>query len=656
MFKVRLLILFILILLGQFALMWRLGELQLARSEEYRTESRLLLEHEILFPTSRGGITDRNGLYIAVDKEAYALYLDYRLLSYNKAWMESQIGLIARNEVSASVEGREARLARAKELFIRREQATWDLADKLAAEQGVDLPSTIAGIIGRVEGIRNATGQEMVREELQYHPVVTGLKSTIMLEGMVGARIVPVTEREYPYGAAGSHIIGTLGRVNATEMGRYNLSAENADEIDRVLHNYRGEDVIGKTGVEKLAESILKGQRGYQRVRRRGTGYETLTRIAAERGEDVHLSIDIHLQEDIEALFRARAPGYNGAAVVIDIPTGEILALVSIPTYDLNTYAQDYPQLATDEADLPLLARAVKRKYPPGSTVKPISAIAGLAEGVMTPTTEYYCAGYLHEPTAFRCWIYKNAHTGHGSLSAEDALKNSCNVYFYNVGEQMGIQRQQWWMGQFGFGKQPGTGLPEERAGGVGQGSSPNERGAARMLAIGQGPFDATPLQCANALATVARGGRYLSPVLMLDGSIEQQEWQVDAPASSFDLAREGMYRVCNETGGTAYKVFHGGMSGDVFRPLSFAVSGKTGTAQSSPHRRDSNEDGRITGTDQIVYEGDMAWFGGFGPSDNPQIAVAVVVEYVTSGGGSSNAAPIGREIFRLCKERGYVR
>jgi penicillin-binding protein 2 len=322
----------------------------------------------------------------------------------------------------------------------------------------------------------------------------------------------------------------------------------------------------------------------------------------------------------------------------------------------LNNYRQEFLLLVRDELDLPLLSRAVGGLYPPGSTAKPIAALAGMTEGVITTETEFLCRGYLHNPRAFRCWIYSRGGGSHGSLNVEGAIKNSCNVFFYNVGEQLGVPRERYWLEQFGFGQRPGTGLGEEKSGSVAKGVEAYDETSARLLAIGQGRFSATPLQCANAMATIARNGQYLSPRLALDVGPQQQRRRLDIPREYFEVVKQGMYEVCNEPDGTAYKPFHEGVFGEFgFRPLEVEVCGKTGTAEAPPQRVDSNENGRIDADDVIVRKGDMAWFGGFAPREEPRIAVVVVVEYVTEGGGSMYAAPIGREVIRLCSQYGYV-
>jgi penicillin-binding protein 2 len=636
MYRHRLMIILLVALAGTGLLLGRSAELQLRKRDASRHEAQRMLESYDVLECDRGKIRDRNGEYLAEGAVRYQLCMDYRLLRNDPDWIEDQILEIASEEVVS--------LGRAQEIFNARVEATWRLARHLAEQQGVDIEGVCGQIISRVERIRQRVGMP-VRLEFEYHPVVTGLLREADTQGTVGIRFRPVRERHYPHGAAACHLIGLIGRVSEAEMERYNLPEDQASWTQRIQANYLGEDYIGKSGVELLAESVLRGRRGYEHVRRVQTERRVLERVEAQPGGDVRMTIDIDLQEAIEDRFRQMAPDRNGAAVVIDVNTGDILAMVSIPTYDLNTYRQELPRLMTDERDFPLHNRAATRLYPPGSIAKPISLLAGLTAGVVTPSTTYTCRGYLHQPGAFRCWN----RSGHGPLDARGAIKNSCNIYFYHVGELVGVNLLRSYFESFGFGQLPGTGLPGESAGQVGRTVRPNERGETRYLAIGQGRFEATPLQCANAMATIARNGMFISPRLVYDAGPEQTHHTINASQEHIGLVQQGMYDVCNALGGTAYRVFHGNVGAIGLGPLGFEVSGKTGTAEVPPQRLDEDGDGVA----EIIREGDMAWFGGYGPSAAPQVAVAVVVEY--AGGGSRNAAPIAREIFRLCRQFGYI-
>ncbi len=615
-------------------LTWRMCQLQIVQGHSYRRAAQDMLDSVRRPETVRGRITDRNGLFLAMNHVTYALCLDYRLLTAEPKWIKRQQRLIARDEGVSD--------ERAKEIYLRREANTWRQAQALADLHGVDLDATVEDIIRRVRLIRRRVGTE-VREERQVHPVVSGLAKGVYVDtdSTIGAEIVPSLKRHYPYGQAACHIIGMVGQVTAEEL--------------TYMDDVRGGDEVGKRGVERMCEALLRGQRGLQRTERLGNRTVVLEDILAVPGRDIHLTIDIALQVKIERLFREMAGGRegtvvrNGAAVVIDVRTGEVLAMVSIPTYDLNNFSKEFAGLAGDDLDLPLLHRAVTRYYPPGSVAKPVIALAGLTERAISLDTQYTCRGYMHNPGAFRCWIYSRGGS-HGALNVRGAIRNSCNVFFYNVGEELGLGREQYWFDQFGYGRKPGTGLPEEKAGSVAAGERPVGRGMSRHIAIGQGPFDATPLQNANAMATIARGGVFLSPIIALEGGPSQVRRDLDIPAQYLSVVHRGMYEVCNVAGATAYTPFHMGL------PLGFEVCGKTGTAETAPQRVDSNENGRIDGEDEIVRRGDMAWFSGFAPYDDPQVAISVVVEYVTGGGGSRYAAPIGREIFRLCQQYGYIR
>jgi penicillin-binding protein 2 len=347
---------------------------------------------------------------------------------------------------------------------------------------------------------------------------------------------------------------------------------------------------------------------------------------------------------------------------MIHVPTGQILAMVSEPGYDLNRYYDDYRLLTAEPTNLvylPLLHRAVALRHPPGSTVKPITALAGLATGTITPDTVLPCApGYMGKsPTNFRCWIYKRYHRPHDDLDLVEAIMRSCNVYFFRVGDQVGHDALCQWFSLLGYDRPCGTGLPEEKSGRV-----PDSRWYRRVadrgvypsdtwnMSIGQGEIGPTPLHVANAMATIARDGVLLSPRISLNAGPEQVRQTLPIPGEYIAAVREGMKRVVNQRdGGTAYRHFHGAGVG-----LDVTLCGKTGTAETAPQRVDSNENGRIDGQDMIVRQGDTAWFAGFAPHENPQVAFAVVVEYC-QGGGGTNAGPIAREMVRLADELHYL-
>ena len=635
MYKHRLKIILTCVAVMLLILVVRMWQLQIVQGADYRQAARDMLDRSRWPGAVRGQITDRNGLFLAMNEVTYDFCLHYRFLTQDPEWIESQQRQIARTQRVSE--------ERAREIYQRREANTWRIAEALAAREGADLPASVQRVIRRVRLIRRQVGGD-VAEQFQVHPVVAGLARPIYIdmESTIGAEVVPSLKRRYPHGEAACHIIGWMGQVTDAEREYMTDVPPGSD--------------VGKRGIERMCEELLRGQRGYQRTERVDGREMVLENEPAEPGRDIHLTIDINLQSDIEQLFRRMAGMRNGSAVVLSVQTGEVLAMVSIPTYDLNTVRRHYADLSGDQAELPLLSRAVTRYYPPGSIAKPVTALAGLTYGTIDLNTIYTCRGYLHTPEAFRCWIYSRGGS-HGPLDVQGAIKNSCNVFFYNVGQGLGLDREREWFGRFGFGERPGTGLPEEMPGAVAVGEHPVGPGMSRLLAIGQGPFDATPLQCANAMATIARGGVFLSPIIALEGAPSQLRRDLGIAPEHMSVVQKGLYEVCNSPGGTAYRPFHLGSPQDTeFRPLEVVVAGKTGTAQVAPQRVDSNEDGVINSDDEIIRRGDMAWFTGFAPWDEPQIAVAVVVEYVTDGGGSTYAAPIGREIIRLCRQYGYVR
>ena len=369
-------------------------------------------------------------------------------------------------------------------------------------------------------------------------------------------------------------------------------------------------------------------------------------------GQDVQLTLDIELQRDLTETLRTR--GENGAAVVLDVDTGDALALVSTPTYNLNTYRTYFAELARDpDTNLPLLNRALRGRYPPGSTVKPIAGLAAGAEGLINAHTVIECRGYLHVPTRFRCWIYRHGKAGHGPLDLRGALRHSCNIYFYKCGQWLGAERLGYWMRQFGLGAPTGTGLPEERGGRVPTRLwlwKNQERvftpGDGRLMGIGQGLLEATPIQVANVMATIARNGKFLSTRLVVDDPTPQVERDLKLPAEALAAVRAGLCDVVNHPKGTAYRYA---------RHSSAVICGKTGTATVWPLRIDSNHNDRIDSHDQVVKEGAMSWFAGYAPRDNPRIAFAILLEYADGASGGRDCGPLAVLLVDSCLRRGYL-
>jgi len=629
----------------------RLLQLQWLTEVDYREEISKRMRQDDVLPASRGHILDRQGAILAVDEPCFDLCVDYRLL-YTWVGQDSddllkrafwrrvvwwrrqqQKDLLAAMHLGVGKYTAPQLADLGEEVLARRLANTYRTLRDLA---GTDfaLMEKVRELVARVEYMRDASRHKNPREQFMAHPVIVGMDEATAvsvksrLDDMVGVTVRPSFRRRYPYGEAACHIIGFTGQISPEELAKMTSGGEGDDD-------WRGDDIIGKRGVESMCEDVLRGRRG-SRIRHRLTG-EILAEQPAENGRDVHVTLDIVLQQELAGLF---PPGATGCIVVLSVPRGEVLAMVSLPGFDLNTYRQEYPALASDEMYFPLRNRAVAELYPPGSAAKPIAALAGLGSGTITPQTVFTCTGYLdpREPNAFRCWTVSRGMSGHGPLDLVNAIKNSCNVYFYHVGGAMGGETIAEWYGMFGFTDPPGLGLPDERSGVVAARAS---LGDCRLMGIGQGPVGVTPVHVANAMATIARDGEFRTPVLVLEGGPAQQRRKLPLTQAQLDAVKLGMYKVCNERGGTAYKVFHGGE----FLPLPVEVCGKTGTATVQPLK---TADGR-------ERRGDLAWFAGFGPYENPQIAFAVVVEYVQEGGGAANAGPIARETIRACVARGYI-
>jgi len=470
--------------------------------------------------------------------------------------------------------------------------------------------------------------------------------------------IQPGGHRVYPYGSVAAQTIGWVGPAT----GDYRKLFEN----DR-LANYLEDEVCGKSpGVEYVCEAILRGRRG-ELVS--DIDQQLVSRTDPQFGQDVTLTLDIKLQQRIEK-YLANYPhdpncGPGIAAVVIEVASGDILALVSMPGFDLNRARYDYDVLIGDSNE-PLINRAICAQYPPGSVIKPVILIAALESGKITPDEIIPCPAQKAPVGWPSCWIYNRYHVGHSdnwANSARNAIKGSCNIYFSQVADRTEPAVLQQWLYKFGYGRTIPTfqihnpGAPGVRGlrQAAGQISSPVARDPSpespgtghattglpplaeterRLFGIGQGNVRVTPLQVANAMAAIARGGVFNQPKLFREMSDLQcpaanlQPEPLGISPQTLEVVQDGMYAVVNESGGTAYKEFaHSGLP-----EQGVQVYGKTGSTEAP----------------------DVAWFAGFAKdSSSRSIAIAVVVE----GGqhGSSDAAPLARDIIQFCIEEDYI-
>lgn len=438
--------------------------------------------------------------------------------------------------------------------------------------------------------------------------------------------------RSYPEGEMAAHLFGYLAEVTEDDL--------RGEKVE-----YRLGEYLGKSGLEKNMEHYLRGASGERRVEVdvRGKELRQLTTLDPVPGNRLYLTVQRDLQRAAEAAFGDQA----GAAVALDVRTGEVLAMVSRPSYDPAAFArgisgEEWIRLLQDPRH-PLQNKAIKGQYPPGSTFKIVTALAALKAGVATPATTFYCDGKFTLGTReYRCWKRQ----GHGSVNLKKAIRESCDVYFYEVGLKLGIDRIAEMAKSLGLGASLGFLLDGEKGGLVPTQQWKKERfndrwynGETVIAAIGQGYVLATPLQLAVMTAAVANGGTVLRPHVIrrvedLNGNIllETKPEIISSPslrASDLRQVQQGMVAVVNEDSGT----------GRASALDSVKVGGKTGTAQVIKQKE------RIRDEAGIPYRfRDHALFIAFAPADDPHIAVAVVVEHGMHGG--SAAAPIARAIF----------
>ena len=474
-----------------------------------------------------------------------------------------------------------------------------------------------------------------------------------------GLQILPKGHRFYPYGSVAAHTIGWVGL--ATQSRDKELFAD-----DELLSYLEGEVCGREDGVEYVCETILRGRRGELSHDIDG---QLTARTPTEFGSDVTLTLDIELQKRIEN-YLTRYPhdpnyGPGMSAVVIEVGTSDILALVSLPVYDLNRARYDYGDLVADKKNRPLINRAINEQYPPGSVVKPLILIAGLETGKITPEDVIHCSGQAAPEGWPDCLITRrNPGVGHDHRwenTARNAIKGSCNIYFSQLADMVEPDVLQQWLFKFGYGhyvlllpnglfanssylidvvKNDVVRNFNQNSGII---SSAVPRGKVlcfediaslklshrKMFGIGQGNLRVTPLQVANSIAAIARGGIYKRPRLLQESG-NSEGIDLGISLETLAVVYDGMSAVVNEAGGTAYRQFEPFLA--TLAAEDVKVYGKTGSTERPEH----------------------AWFGGFAQDSTARkIAIAIVVE----GGrhGSSDAAPLARNIIQLCVEAGYI-
>ncbi len=458
---------------------------------------------------------------------------------------------------------------------------------------------------------------------------------------VTGVDVVARPVRTYPYDHLAAHALGYLNELTAEEL----------DELRPA--GYRLGDRIGRSGLERAWESFLRGRRGHRRVPVDARGHQVDAAaiddgrpllVAAVPGRDITLTLDMGLMRIVERAFRGHP---SGAAVVVDVRTGEVLALFSKPSYDLNEMTsgltrERYAELRDPRSFHPLIDRTIYQSWFPGSVFKPVSALAALEEGLVDPSTRFVCTGSysIGRGRPQSCLGI------HGEIDFRRAMVQSCNVYFYQLAERVGLDPIARLAQDFGLGRRTGIGVNSEATGFIPTRAWYESRGTwqggmALNTAIGQGDTRVTVIQLALTYAAIANGGTLYVPQLVRsvsepDGTLVEEfrprvRRRVDVSPEHLAFVIDALYGAVNEDGGTGFGArIEGGVT----------IAGKTGTAQVTERQRTEAE------AERGAYERRAhAWFAGFAPAEDPQVAIAVLVDH--GGSGGRVAAPLAVQILQ---------
>ncbi|MBL6945756.1 MAG: penicillin-binding protein 2 [Rhodospirillales bacterium] len=574
------------------ALVGRMYYLQVIESDKYKTladENRINLK---LLPPPRGYVIDRRGVPVAVNRQ------NYRVLVVREQAGDVEATLDRLRDVIEVSEGEKRRVLRE----VRRKRSF--------------VPVT-------------------VRENLNWEEVA---RIEVNAPDLPGISIDEGQSRYYPYPQSTAHILGYVAAVSEKE-----LSGDPLLE----LPGFR----IGKAGIERVYDLALRGTGGNSQVEVNAFGrvIRELARTDGQPGQEVALTIDLELQE----MITRRLADESASVVVMDVHSGDVLAMVSTPTFDPNSFNNGLSvkewQSLTSNPKAPLSNKAVAGQYAPGSTFKMVVALAALEKGVVSPGHKIFCRGYTELGNAtFHCW----KRHGHGSLDLHQAISQSCDVYFYEIAKRTGIDSISAMARRFGLGQRLDIDLPGEKAGlmptrdwkfatiGV-----PWQVGETLISGIGQGYVLTTPLQLAVMTARLANGGFAVAPHLTRDvvresGAIPREQnalAPIKVAPRHLDFVLRAMASVVNGPRGTARS--------SRINEKGYEMAGKTGTAQVRRISKAEREQGVLKNEELPWLERDHALFVGYAPVEKPRYAVSVVVEH--GGGGSKVAAPIARYVLQ---------
>lgn len=574
----------------------RLFYLMVIESDDYKLRSVNNTIRTQSVPASRGLIFDRNGDILASNQPVFQLeMIPEQVPDINKTLQNlTEIGLISKNNID-EIKKRIQRNLQFKSIVLKRnldDREVAIFANNRINFKGIDIKSRLS--------------------------------------------------RYYPKGEAFAHTLGYVGSISSTDYSRFDPSF------------YTGKEQIGKTSIERNFEQYLRGQPGIQKllVNVRGRVMETIDQDAFQPGNNLTLTIDSDLQE---IAYKAME-GQKGAVVILDASNGEILVMVSTPSFDPNQLSLGITQnefnAFTRNKDKPLFNRAIAGQYPPGSTIKPMLALGALEMGIVEPELYMPCEGKFLLPNYSRPF---NDWATHGSVNVVRAIQASCDVYFYEVANEMGIEKMSLFLKKFNLGSPTEIDIDPEKNGVVPNSewkrnnfsSRENQswyQGETIIAGIGQGYMLATPLQLAVATAIVANRGIAHKPHLLKaientkTGEFQYIESEKinhleDIKEENWDLVHQGMIAVVNERRGTAYGVF----------PDNSPIAGKTGSSQVFSIDRSSDK--------EVPPElRDHGLFVGYTPLDKPEIIVSIIVE--NGGGGRVSAAPVAEKIFNSYIER----